>query len=320
MPGNLVLRTPLLNFFPLDYRTSIEKEIQIETEFLEAFNKTIQPETYQTTSSQSIDQSIPTDEEYFEEYLENEEYEDYDDYDDSYSFFDNDEDFYDEYETKLSNKKKDFKFVRSDRDKNELKVQEDLKALRYVNACVYNKKEARRCAARTVQPMATPYYYTPPEYCYIDAHVPEVIPANQTNKRKSGHSSHAPRSRQDEEAQLAAAIAASAAESLRTTGLTSHQLQDLLTRDLTPEDYDLLLRLDETVAKKTISKETLSKFKTRTVEEESDLVCMICLDLFEIGQVMKTLPCDHSFHIDCIDKWLSSNSNKCPLDGLVIDS
>lgn len=40
--------------------------------------------------------------------------------------------------------------------------------------------------------------------------------------------------------------------------------------------------------------------------------CAICLSEFEIGCQIKTLPCAHKYHVDCIDKWLETQ-NKCPI-------
>lgn len=99
-------------------------------------------------------------------------------------------------------------------------------------------------------------------------------------------------------------------------------LMNLQHRDLTPEDYDMLLRLDEARVKpKTMSEDKLSAFKTETVESNDELeVCPICMDLYEKGQIKKFLPCQHAFHIDCIDSWLKNSSMNCPIDNLPIES
>jgi len=52
----------------------------------------------------------------------------------------------------------------------------------------------------------------------------------------------------------------------------------------------------------------------REIQSPEDLkgeVCTICLCDYEKGNKIKTLPCTHNFHAECIDKWLGSN-NKCP--------
>jgi len=33
--------------------------------------------------------------------------------------------------------------------------------------------------------------------------------------------------------------------------------------------------------------------------------CLVCRCCFERGEEIKSLPCFHSYHSDCIDSWLS---------------
>lgn len=48
-------------------------------------------------------------------------------------------------------------------------------------------------------------------------------------------------------------------------------------------------------------------------EVEAGLDCVICLSVFEEGEIGRRLPkCGHGFHVDCIDMWLKSHSN-CPI-------
>ncbi|XP_064617042.1 uncharacterized protein LOC135481041 [Liolophura sinensis] len=90
-------------------------------------------------------------------------------------------------------------------------------------------------------------------------------------------------------------------------------------RDLSPEDYDLLLRLDEQVAPKTVSKNLLSSFKTdNACEADCCQRCAVCMENYVQGQVRKFLPCQHVFHANCIDIWLENSSLNCPLDGLPV--
>ncbi|XP_014504275.1 RING-H2 finger protein ATL66 [Vigna radiata var. radiata] len=49
----------------------------------------------------------------------------------------------------------------------------------------------------------------------------------------------------------------------------------------------------------------------RAATEETE--CCICLSAFVDGAKLKVLPgCEHSFHSECVDKWLANHSN-CPL-------
>lgn len=42
--------------------------------------------------------------------------------------------------------------------------------------------------------------------------------------------------------------------------------------------------------------------------------CVVCLRVFEDGELVRQFPqCHHTFHADCIDKWLYSHSECCPL-------
>lgn len=94
-------------------------------------------------------------------------------------------------------------------------------------------------------------------------------------------------------------------------------------REITPEDYEYLSRLDEMIKRKTVNVTILSNLKSELITERSQItaedVCGICLDSYEIGQTRKLLPCMHKFHGDCIDQWLSSQSTDCPLDKLPVD-
>ena len=98
------------------------------------------------------------------------------------------------------------------------------------------------------------------------------------------------------------------------------RLIDLQHRELTPEDYELLLLLEDTVAPKTINSHTLSAIVTVQADLNGLVgeLCTICMENYETEQMAKKLPCEHYFHVDCIDHWLSSSSQNCPLDGLAI--
>jgi len=100
--------------------------------------------------------------------------------------------------------------------------------------------------------------------------------------------------------------------------LNANQLLELQTRDLTPEDYELLLRLDESVKKKTLTKTQCASFPSQNLDEEGvksfvEKPCSICFCDYECGEKVRSLPCDHTFHNDCIDQWLTTSSISCPM-------
>lgn len=92
-------------------------------------------------------------------------------------------------------------------------------------------------------------------------------------------------------------------------------------RDITPEDYEYLSRLDELIKKKTVNDELLNLLTVEIVTESNigNESCGICLDTYSVGDSRKQLPCWHKFHSDCIDQWLREQSTDCPLDKIPID-
>lgn len=96
-------------------------------------------------------------------------------------------------------------------------------------------------------------------------------------------------------------------------GLSPSQISDLLFREITPEDYELLLRLDETVARPTTSKAFVDSMPEARAEDSADKSCSVCLLTFNSDDAVAELPCKHLFHRSCIGKWLTERSRVCPL-------
>lgn len=112
------------------------------------------------------------------------------------------------------------------------------------------------------------------------------------------------------------AVAASTASlAVEASNAVMNQLIALQTRELTPEDYEILLLLDQSVKPKTLSKEKVNTFPCVILDCDCSDTCTICMTSYEIGESQKTLPCGHKFHTPCIDHWLTNSSVKCPLDG-----
>jgi len=100
--------------------------------------------------------------------------------------------------------------------------------------------------------------------------------------------------------------------------LTAAQIHQLMTRDLTPEDYELLLLLDEGVVKKakTLSPETVAALPRASGSSWVNEACSICLCALEEDEDVRMLPtCGHLFHAPCAHRWLTSEKAFCPLCG-----
>lgn len=105
---------------------------------------------------------------------------------------------------------------------------------------------------------------------------------------------------------------------LQRTGLPPHLL--FSDRDFTADDYDELCRLDEMVeSKKGASPGQLAALPTQTAppggllgEGGERLSCSVCLEEFEEGQALCTLPqCLHKYHAGCVQTWLKHKAT-CP--------
>jgi hypothetical protein len=96
-------------------------------------------------------------------------------------------------------------------------------------------------------------------------------------------------------------------------GLTEFEVLDLLTREISTDDYDVLLKLDETIPKKTVASEVLDTFVTKTGHEFAEQSCGVCLVQFDGDDVVRCLPCAHPFHDECIQEWVTKWKNTCPL-------
>lgn len=154
----------------------------------------------------------------------------------------------------------------------------------------------------------TPSFTVSPE----QSHIP-LEPVHKTSVEHVGNYIH------DEELELQMALEKSAKE-VAPCGLSYQIIQELMNRDLTAEDYLLLLELDESIAPKTLASAVVESYPLHVVEEDDlhlNENCPICMSPYEVGQLLKTIPaCGHQFHDDCISYWLKDRSTMCPLDNI----
>jgi len=57
----------------------------------------------------------------------------------------------------------------------------------------------------------------------------------------------------------------------------------------------------------------LSENERLLPDADVDPVCPVCLEGFENGEHVRALPCSHLYHRKCIDPWLQTASNSCPI-------
>ena len=59
------------------------------------------------------------------------------------------------------------------------------------------------------------------------------------------------------------------------------------------------------------------KFMEKSQKEDNKIEnfekCVICMEKYKINEDIKTLPCFHIFHKDCIEQWLKAGKDTCPI-------
>lgn len=96
-------------------------------------------------------------------------------------------------------------------------------------------------------------------------------------------------------------------------------------RDFDESDYEALLALDDAVKppshRRATKKDIKRCSKTVTVggtgknskPPEKLETCAICLEDPQQGDTVRVLQCGHSFHRECIDRWLNKENKACPV-------
>jgi len=88
-------------------------------------------------------------------------------------------------------------------------------------------------------------------------------------------------------------------------------------RDFTDEDYDALLSLDSGNRARAVAPrstiDALPRSRVAAAMVAAGDRCTICLQDYETGEAIKTLPCSHPFHCACIERWLGDCRGSCPV-------
>ena len=98
---------------------------------------------------------------------------------------------------------------------------------------------------------------------------------------------------------------------------TFRELQLLQTREITAEDYELLMLLHAKPNTKVLDEQQLRHVAftfCATAAHEDD--CAVCLQSMSEGETLCRLACTgrHVFHSHCITDWLQTASRCCPVD------
>lgn len=98
--------------------------------------------------------------------------------------------------------------------------------------------------------------------------------------------------------------------------LTVRQIRELMTRELTPEDYELLGMLDEGIKKApTLSLGAAAALPVAKGAAWAGEECRVCLCTMDEGEDVRELPCKHWYHGPCIERWLTGSRSTCPVCG-----
>eukprot|EP00128_Syssomonas_multiformis_P000814 Colp12_sorted_trinity150504_noHs@25900 len=89
-------------------------------------------------------------------------------------------------------------------------------------------------------------------------------------------------------------------------GLTVLGLYMINLRRRTLRTSDVARRVDMVTAKC-----RLVRYPASTQWLKSNSTCPICLDDFENGAKVRVLPCNHGYHVKCIDTWFGTQNTTC---------
>ncbi|KAI8367649.1 uncharacterized protein BYT42DRAFT_586986 [Radiomyces spectabilis] len=62
-----------------------------------------------------------------------------------------------------------------------------------------------------------------------------------------------------------------------------------------------------------VTKLPLRSFRREKLGDTDHAECAICLEDYVDDDTLRTLPCKHEFHAECVDAWLTSHKKFCPI-------
>ena len=100
-----------------------------------------------------------------------------------------------------------------------------------------------------------------------------------------------------------------------------HNIRERLSNDNFTTSINSLVRstrvyyeIPEKIAKKSVNTDRfkVTKYKPSSRETGHHENCSICLEDYKLKDNITTLPCNHIYHVTCINEWFSQGT-KCPL-------
>mmetsp|Transcript_89138 Transcript_89138/g.279211 ORF Transcript_89138/g.279211 Transcript_89138/m.279211 type:complete len:192 (+) Transcript_89138:1191-1766(+) len=102
-------------------------------------------------------------------------------------------------------------------------------------------------------------------------------------------------------------------------GLRQEEVIDIMYRDIRPEDFDMLCKLDEGLPRRNTAQQSLvDRLPLLPARGCGEADCGICLQALAQSTRAARLPCQHLFHPACISRWLTQCKSACPLCSAVI--
>mmetsp|Transcript_6073 Transcript_6073/g.9440 ORF Transcript_6073/g.9440 Transcript_6073/m.9440 type:complete len:232 (-) Transcript_6073:98-793(-) len=139
-----------------------------------------------------------------------------------------------------------------------------------------------------------------------------LLGVSRQTGRSSSNTAGLPQGQRSERTDLQGLPSYSAASSGSCPSFSHFMLQY---RDLRPEDFDLLCKLDDGIPGRGTSPQDVVDKLPRMKASDccSADACRVCLGKFESDTSVIQLPCQHAFHAECISRWLTQYKSTCPL-------